>query len=373
MNILQIMGCTSNQYASMEYYLIEKAKYLREKECQLIVVYENIPQSKNFINDFSSNGGILKQEKMHSFWDLRYVLKILSIIKKNDIDVIHSYFTPTCHFIAIWLLLCKYRKIVRTAANMPYGNIGHPPFKVRFRRRTLESLYRAIMCRSNAVKDAFTKVGVPNSKLFISDGGCNTEKYFYNEKIRKQYRNKLKIDDNTLVLGTCSRLVSVKRIDRLINFSSNALKKGYNIKLLIAGDGPLKEQLNEQIKTLNCENDIILLGHQSNLRQVYCSFDIFCLASESEGMSNSILEAMACERPVIVSNILPNRDIVNKNTGYLINYDSCEDFESSLQQLSNKEERLKIGRYNRQRIIENFSINSRLEKEFKVYTKVLKV
>jgi glycosyltransferase involved in cell wall biosynthesis len=88
-------------------------------------------------------------------------------------------------------------------------------------------------------------------------------------------------------------------------------------------------------------------------------------------MSNSILEAMAVERPVIVTDIPPNRGlVVPEESGFMISYDDDKEFISCLEKLLDPDVRRQKGKFNRQRVVDNFSLEARLNKELAIYKKV---
>ena len=87
MNILQVMGCSSIQYASTEKYLVEKAKTLSKRGYKFFLVYEDIPKSRRFIRDFLDAGGKLYEIRLRNFFNLSNYRKIYRIIKEEDILV----------------------------------------------------------------------------------------------------------------------------------------------------------------------------------------------------------------------------------------------------------------------------------------------
>ncbi len=378
MNILKVMGCTSNQYASMERYLVEKSKRIVSDGGTFVVIYENHPVSEEFIRDFEKTGGILLEDKLEHVLDIACYRRLSRIIKQYDIDVVHNYFTPTCHRVAIYLKLTGFSKLVRSAANMPYVipagkdfDNYKVPLKLRIRHRFLSFFVKSIICRSEAVRQSFIKAGVKPEKTALGDGGCNVEKYQFSEFDRATVRSELGFKDDDLVLGVCCRLVPVKRIDRLIERCSEAVESGIKLKLVIAGDGPEMTCL-KKIAANHKNFNIFFLGQKDNLVSFYSALDIFCLSSESEGMSNSILEAMAVERPVMVTDIPPNRGLViPEKSGFMISYDDDGEFISCLEKLLAPDIRRQKGMFNRQHVVDNFSLEARLNKELAIYEKTI--
>lgn len=378
MNVLQVMGCTSDQYASMERYLVRKAEVLSREDSRLVVVYENTPRSEAFVQDFRFAGGILEQCRLRGATDNRFHRQILALITKYAIRVAHGYFTPTCYHLALGLRLRGFNNIVRTAANMPLWGGAEtlardkmPTLHDRLKHRALARLFKKILCRSKGVFDAFLKLGVPASRLIVADGGCDTGRYRFQPDVRERVRGELGISDADLVLGVCCRLVPVKRLDRLIRLIAR-VKAKLPLRLLIAGDGPERERLESLTRDLKANRQVQFLGHCDDLSDLYSSFDIFCLPSEAEGMSNSILEAMSCQLPVLATDIPPNRGLVQPGrSGFLLSFEVQTEFKHHLRSLSSADVRISMGAFGRRLVEERFSIESRIAKEVKVYREVL--
>ncbi len=142
---------------------------------------------------------------------------------------------------------------------------------------------------------------------------------------------------------------------------------------MILGDGPEMKALAGIIKDYGLINHVKLLGHKNEMEMYYNILDVYVSPSFSEGMSNSVLEAMACEVPVVLSDIEPNKEIIrvaqNQNlyVGELFKVGDPEDLYSKLASVLEKNQKEEIGKNARKIIADNFSINHRISKEFKIY------
>lgn len=128
-------------------------------------------------------------------------------------------------------------------------------------------------------------------------------------------RSKFGIKEDDVVLITASRLVRKNAVGDIIE----ALKfLPENVKLLIAGTGPLEHELRLKIKNLGIKDRVLMLGHidHSDLPKYLHASDIFVRPSLSEGMGNAFLEAMAAGLPVIATEVGGIKDfLVNEQTG----------------------------------------------------------
>jgi len=379
MNILQIMGCTSIQYGSMEKYLLEKGKYCNKHKHNFIIIYDNLPESDEFRKDIISNNIELLVKKLNNPLDIKYYHWLYKIFKKYKIDIIHCYFAPTRHYAIFFSWLIGVKKRFRQAANLPLhgfrrnSNLNSIKFyRFKLIHRILSLFANKYICRSKSVKQEYIKIGLKSDKLKIADGGTDIEKYKKLKNINiNQYPNK-NLNNFKIMIGTASRIVKTKGINVIIQSVRILKTKGIDIILLIAGTGPEKDKLLKMIKDYNLENRVYFLGHKKDLIIFYNIIDIYISSSYSEGMSNSVLEAMACETPVILSNIDPNMEIVNKaktmniEIGYSFSCGDPKDLSRNILTLINNNLR-KIGNNSRKVVKNYFSLNSRIEKEINIY------
>ena len=123
-------------------------------------------------------------------------------------------------------------------------------------------------------------------------------------RISKFHKNK-----TFLVIG---RLEEEKNCEQIIRVFSK-LSENLNVKLIFLGDGPLEEDLLKMTKQLGQSHRIFFKGVVKNIKEYFAASDFYVSASESEGMSNSLLEAMSFGVPAIVSNVSGVSEILCDN------------------------------------------------------------
>ena len=109
-------------------------------------------------------------------------------------------------------------------------------------------------------------------------------------------RGELGIDQHAIVVGTVARLAKQKRIDRLLEVAGMLPA---NIHVVIAGDGTLRESLERLSAERGLSSRVHFLGHREDKDRVFDAIDIFVITSDTEGLSNAMLEAMARGLPVV--------------------------------------------------------------------------
>lgn len=380
MNVLQIMGCTSDQYGSMERYLVRKAFWLRKRKGKLWVAYDNIPSSSIFIKDLQQNGAEILQLKCGVFLDFRFFKKFYALIKDNKIDVVHAYFTPTCHYVMFACFFMGLKGRFRSSANLPLTlfqkynvNSFFSVSFFMFKQRLFARFAKKIICRSNAIKQEFREMGIPLKKLTVASGGTDCNVYRKRPASRQRLRKLLGFENDKFIIGVACRLTPVKNVALLIQAAAILLNTRDDFVVLIAGDGPERGSLQLLAQETSVQQYIRFLGHRSDIPDLLNVFDLFVQPTWSEGMSNSILEAMASEDPVVVSNIAPNKEIFQKAS--LMQSDIGVMFEAGNEvQLAKKIDQLlqckkleSLGKNGREVVLSMYGLDARIEKELSIY------
>ena len=125
-------------------------------------------------------------------------------------------------------------------------------------------------------------------------------------------RRELGIEPGDFVIGTVARLAQQKRIDRLVRVVSMLP----NLKCIVAGDGTARPDLENLAKELGVGDRIWFLGNRDDAREVIDALDVFVLVSDSEGMSNAMLEAMSRGRAVVSTDVSGARDALSQDSEY---------------------------------------------------------
>jgi glycosyltransferase involved in cell wall biosynthesis len=125
--------------------------------------------------------------------------------------------------------------------------------------------------------------------------------------------------DDRFVIGSASRLAPEKDHRSLLRGMATAVREIPQLRLRLAGHGPLESQLRAEVTELGLGDRVELLGHVDDVRAFYESLDVYVQPSHTEGLPCAVLEAMAMARPVIATDVPGNRDAVAPGeTGWLI-------------------------------------------------------
>lgn len=182
-----------------------------------------------------------------------------------------------------------------------------------FERALLKRIYSkcdCLICQTKNVENYYLKAGIV--RTVIIPNPVNSYHLSENMGFIEQYGR------FAISIG---RLDRQKNYEMLIDAFSMAIKNiEFTYKLLIIGDGVLKDELQKQIDRLRLTEQVLLLGRQSNVQDYINRAEFFVMSSDYEGMPNALLEAMNGELPVICTDVRTGaaRELIDDSNGYLV-------------------------------------------------------
>lgn len=153
---------------------------------------------------------------------------------------------------------------------------------------------------------------IPKDRIKIMHNAIDINKFIYNEEIRNQYRKKYNLEDN-FVLGNVARFVYQKNHEFLIDVFAEVIKVIPNAKLILLGDGELKQKIKNKVAKLNITDKVLFLGKRDDVNNWYQAMDIFCLPSRFEGLGIVLVEAQAAGLPCVISDTIPEEVLIANN------------------------------------------------------------
>jgi len=251
------------------------------------------------------------------------ILKLLGIIKKHKIHIIHTHnmLADRRGCVAGWLggvpIVVTTIHTLMNTDRFGEKKRGTSIWQYNF---LLKHVPKKIIALSKEVKRHTQKelhLGEDRISLIYNASDLSR----LNLSVNKQEKKKeFGIDENCYVIGTVGRLVELKGYPYLIKAASLVLKNfSAKIKFLVVGDGYMSDELKSLAKGLGIADKIIFTGQRQDVPEILHILDIFVLPSYYEGLPRSIIEAQACGVPVVATNIggVPEV-VVNDKTGILV-------------------------------------------------------
>jgi len=243
------------------------------------------------------------------------IKKMLKLHKEYNFQIVISHrYKPS------YIMLCvsKLHKIpVNIAVMHEMGTIKNISRKLFIALFANKNTYFAGV--SNAVRNNIRQsiIKFPKEKVITLYNSIDLEETKSNFLNKHDARDKLGIPQDTFLFGILGRLAPAKDHHTLINAFKIAKTKCSNIKLLIIGDGELKDSIKLQINKLDLNQDIIMTGFLDNALSVLKSLDAFVLSSIQEAFGRVLIEAMTAKLPIIATKANGIPEVLG-NTGQLV-------------------------------------------------------
>jgi len=205
----------------------------------------------------------------------------------------------------------------------------------------------AIVCLNHVFKQEYESLYGATPNLHVIENGIDIEKFTPVQK------------PQNLICGLAGRMVEVKDHHNLIKAFKKVVESYPKAQLLLAGDGPLKKELEALSAQLELSENIQFLGllNEDEMISFYKSLSLYTHATHAETMSTAILQAMSCELPIITADIKNNKILVEDQVnGWLYATNNAEDLASKIISAhQNREEFERFGKANRLKVLKQFS------------------
>lgn len=284
-------------------------------------------------------------------------------LKEHNIDVLHTHlFGPIIASApATWL------------SGIPHIGTLHDTYTIEERPARIHMLRLAVRLKTKLIvvsqqmenyyrqQANFAPDAITNIYNGVLPNTCN-------ETDRQVTRQSLDIGENEVVVICVARLVQLKRHDILIKAISK-LNGDVKIRLLIVGDGPGRQKLEALSQALGLNERVIFLGERDDVALLLNAADIFTLTSDTEGLSCSILEAMAANLPLLATNAGGNYELIRQGgNGFLVDKESSNQVAEKLDQLiQDPQIRKRFGKASSMIVQEKFDWNKTFSQYKKLY------
>jgi glycosyltransferase involved in cell wall biosynthesis len=201
--------------------------------------------------------------------------------------------------------------------------------------------------------------GFPESKLRVIPNGVDVERFRADETARSMLRAEWNIDPARPVCTIVAALRPEKNHLRFLRIARLVKNSVSDSVFLVVGDGDIRPMLQKTARSLGLDSDVFFLGSRSDVPQILAASDVFLLTSDNEASPVSILEAMACELPIVASDVGSVHQTVSQGgTGFLVPPPDEALFAQRVTQLlADARLRRDLGRAGRRHVVDNCSLD----------------
>jgi len=255
-------------------------------------------------------------KRLNNFWT--QIREIRNYVISHDINIVHSHTPRTIYLAALALVGLTGVRHVATKHLFVKSNDRNWGLKYALQDRVGLYLPDTLVAVSNVMRDQISRYPGLGNKVKAIRNAIPCDLY-YQPEYREAAREALGIPSGAPMLGYVGRIQKVKRIDILLSAFSSVLLSYPDARLVLVGEGDLRSKLESYAAQLGISNAVIWTGFRKDVPHILAAMDIYIQPSSNEGLSLSILEAMAAQKAIVATSVGGASELIqNGKTGFLV-------------------------------------------------------
>ncbi len=249
-------------------------------------------------------------------FDRRIVGELTSLVVSRGIDIVHAHDYKTD--VLTWLLARRTGAIPLSTA---HGWTGH---SVRERwlyyplDKWLLARFPHVIAVSNEVRNELLRHGARDQQVTVVLNGIDANRFRPEPARRLAARQGLGLMVDEIAVVGVGRLEPQKRFDLLLRAFAPLTRRYPQVRIFIAGDGSVRQELEAERDRLDLGRSSRLLGHVADPSDLYQAADVFVQSADYEGTPNAVLEAMAFEVPIVATDAGGTRELIRQGVDGLV-------------------------------------------------------
>jgi len=301
-------------------------------------------------------------------FDIKVWYNVLQIMKKEKIDIVHAHGTRAFSNIVLQTKILGL-PVIYTVHGWSFHddqNYLTHIVRVNVERLLVQVARQTILVSDSNCLTAEQYIRKKNYKIIYN--GVDTNKYSpstYSSYIRKDF----KIPHDIFLIGYIARITKQKAPLDMIDAFAKVHAKYQNVRLLMIGEGDMKNETIKKVAAMNLQDYIYLDDFRQDVPELLNTLDVFCLPSLWEGLPIALLEAMAAEKAVIATNVDGSKEIIqNMKNGILISPQKPSQLADSIIHLyENEENRKQLGKEARKTVLKKYDVSKMVKETELIY------
>jgi glycosyltransferase involved in cell wall biosynthesis len=344
-------------------------------ERQFTVLAQNVDPSKFCLHlgcvsrrgplgiDFANVPEFRLGGSLYGWTSVRARLNLSRHLRQNQVEVAHAFdfyvnltLIPAARLARVPVVIGSHRQL---------GDVMTP---AQFRAQAVAFRWcDAVLCNSQAAADRLAAAGLPRDKLAVIGNALPVASF-------QAVAPALPRRPGILRVGMVARMnAHYKNHAGFLRIAAEIHQRMPETEFLLVGDGPLRPELERKAAALGLGECTVFLGDCRDIPAVLASIDVAVLTSNSESLSNVIIEAMAASLPVVAYNVGGNAELINEQRGALVTAENEHEFAIAiLRLLSDAGLRERQGRTSRQFAEENFGVDRVRGQYEDLYTRLVR-
>ena len=318
-----------------EQVVLNYCSRMRDIHFDLLYQYEPNLQILERFNEAGINC-IQIPDKVHH--PLMHLWTMYKLFKRGHYDVVHSHLDWYMNsYVCFLAMLAGIKKriahhhqaySISSDCHPGHNSSGcHPGLRAGISSSSFRALTRNLLCAlfripcklfathwlacgEAAAINGWGKRAVQKGKVTILPNAIDPERFRFSEIARKEIRSRYGIKEDDFVIGHVGRFFPEKNHKFIIALFEKFYREHPNSWLLLVGNGPLQQEIQEMVKKLGLENRVIFAGLQKDVVPFYCAMDVLLLPSTREAFPMTLVEAQYNGLPCVVSEAVPRETAI---------------------------------------------------------------
>lgn len=252
------------------------------------------------------------RREIRPLWDLRGLIRLTRFLSRSPYALVHTHTTKPGVVGTLAARRAAIPAVMHTVHLFPFHEETGKIVTAAYigAERVAARWCDRIVTVSEFQRNWALRVGIGSPEKIISiPNGVPIERA-QPQRSRAEVRAELGVGAGLMVLST-GRLAEQKGLEYLVRAAALLRGDMPAARIVLAGDGPLRNELSRLVSDLHLESTVSVLGHRSDVGDLLAASDLVVLPSLWEGLSISLLEAMAAGKPVVTTSIGSNREVTN--------------------------------------------------------------
>jgi len=337
-------------------------------------------RTETFLGSFVNNLKIIKSLKrnINLFYDISAFWSMWVLFKKENFDIVHTHTAKAGAVGRMAAFFAGVKIIVHTSHGHNFYGYFNPIMSrfIIWAERFLSFFTTRIITLTQLEKRDLLKF-----KICCDDKIITAQTAIEIEKLKRLTEDKslllkkeLQIEPECIVIGTVARLEQIKGVDNFIDATIELTKTIPDVKVIIVGEGSLKQHLEQKIDNVNMSDKFIFTGWQEDVSRYMSLMDIMVLASLNEAVGLVLIEAQSLGIPVVATKVGGIPEVVEDGkSGLLVPAEEPAAMMAAIKRLTgNKEMRHAMGIYAKDLVSKKYSVTNLLNTITQTYNTLIK-
>ena len=306
----------------------------------------------------------------------RAVVKLSNLIREGQYDIVHCHNAVAGVIGRLAATVAGFRPVIYQPHALPFNSFVNPASRLGYWivELAMGQLTTRFIASSESEKAQVLAARlIQNSRIEVIEYPVDSESFEPNIMTSSTWRRSMSLPSNAILIGTTARHAPQKGLSYLMDAAAVVCREADNAYFVLAGDGPLRPDLERRARMHGIADKVLFLGHRSDIRNLLSAYDIFVLPSLWEALPYALIEAMLMRLPIVASAVAGCSDIIaSSQTGLLVPPKDPDALASALLHLVfDVEDRRRLGLNAREAALARFSVSTSINKIVGLYSEIV--